>query len=412
MADTINTINGNAGIFVRAIAEKLEDQCVFFKSVKKVDPSDYEGKNGFSAGNKLNISIPPVKLPQDGFDISSADYDVAERSKSIVLDIEKTIPFDLTSNQLATDLSTEGAMRRWVPGLASSMAQAIEEVYLQKATQATANLVGTPGSTGYTVSEVLAARTKMNKFLCPKDDRRHLLFESEAGAAAVDARKGQFQSSDQIKKQYETGLMGVSDGFMWHETELGYVHTNGSMGGTPLVDGAVSTEGTTTIHIDGVTSGNTWTKGTVFTIAGVYAVHPVTKKTYNFLKQFVVAANVTFTGGEADVTVTEEIYTSASGGLQTVSAFPADNAAITTVGAASTSYSQQLAFHEEAFRAVSVPLEMPRNAEFQAQYTTNAGITLALVRDFDVTLRRWVTRLDFLGGFTDVYANHACRITA
>jgi hypothetical protein len=235
---------------------------------------------------------------------------------------------------------------------------------------------------------------------------------SESGAAAVDARKGLFQSSNEIAEQYKMGMIGRADGFDWYENELVNVHTNGNDVAFE-VRTTVSTEGATSLVVEGLTTTTgTVKKGTVFTIAGVYAVHPVTKAQYSNLQQFTVTADATADGsGYATLSISPAIYTSASAGLQNVSGFPQDGDAITPVGAASTSYAQNLMFHKNAFKMVSVPLIMPRNAEVAAQETVD-GITVAVIRDFDVLQRRMITRLDFLGGLSAVRPEWACRVTA
>lgn len=413
MVNTFNNINDAAAILAKMAAGALVDRLQFTKSIAKADKSDYDGKNGYGAGDTIQISVPAQFLPQSTFDITSSIQDVKERKVPLTLDTIGTVGIAVNSFELATDIQLKSIFKRAVlPGV-QAIAQDIEARFLVKAVNSVYNVVGTPGTTTFDIATVLAARTRMNKGLCPKDDMRYFLHESESGAKAVDARKGLFQSSDDIKKQYRQGLVGRSDGFNWLENELLPAHTNGN-DVTFVVDGAVSVEGSTTIHVDGLTTTTgTVKKGTVFTVAGVYAVHPQTKATLTHLQPFVVTADVTADGGgDADLTVSPAMYTSASGSLQTVSAFPANDAAITVLtGSASTSYIQNLCFHKEAFRMVSVPLEMPKNAEFAAQHTEQ-GITVAIIRDFDVMQRRMVTRMDFLGGLVTVRPEWACRITA
>jgi len=55
-------------------------------------------------------------------------------------------------------------------------------------------------------------------------------------------------------------------------------------------------------------------------------------------------------------------------------------------------------------------LVLPEKAEYAAQYTYK-GITVAIIRDFDILKRRMITRLDFLGGFAPVRPEWATRIT-
>jgi hypothetical protein len=257
---------------------------------------------------------------------------------------------------------------------------------------------------------MLASRALLNKNLCPKDDNRYLLLDSDAGASAVDARKGLFQDSGEISKQYKMGVVGVADGFKWLENELLPVHTNGNDVAFE-VRTTVSTQGQSTLVVEGLTTTTgTVKKGTVFTVAGVYAVHPQTKVTQSRLQQFVVTADATADGsGYATLSISPAMYT--TGTLQNIASFPQDGNAITPIGSASTGYLQNLAFHKSAFRMVSVPLVMPTNAEFAAQETVD-GMTVAIVRDWDQLTRKMVTRLDFLGGLAAVRPEFACRITA
>jgi hypothetical protein len=273
-------------------------------------------------------------------------------------------------------------------------------------------MVGTPGSTTFAPADILSGRTRLNKTLTPKDGNRFFLLESEAGAAAVDARKGLFQSSEKIKEQYEQGVVGLADGFTWLESELLPLHTNGN-DDTFVVDGTVSVEGTTTLHVDGLTTTTgTVTKGTIITVAGVVAVNPQTKAEYNYLQPFVVTADVTADGsGDADLVVSPAMYTSASVGLQNITAFPQDNAAIVMVtGAADGAHLQNLMFHKKAFQFGSVPLIMPTNAEVAAQHSYK-GVTVALIRDFDINTRSMITRLDVLCATAAVRPEWACRVT-
>jgi hypothetical protein len=53
---------------------------------------------------------------------------------------------------------------------------------------------------------------------------------------------------------------------------------------------------------------------------------------------------------------------------------------------------------------------MPKNAEFAAQETYE-GITVSIVRDFDIKTRKMITRVDFLGGLVADRPEWACRIT-
>ena len=411
MANTHNTIKNGPGLFLKAAAQMLEDELQFTKSIEKAPAEDFNGKNGYSAGDTVYISKPARYVPQTTADITSSIQDSNEEKVALTLDINSTVGMSISSFEFATEVDVKNAVERFGKQAVSAIAQNVEQRMIQSMTQATYNLVGTAGSTQFATDDILAAREKMNKFLAPKDSDRYFLSDSTANRLAVGARKGLFQSSSNIADQYKTGVVGIADGYTWLENELLYVHTRGTQAATgATVNGTLATQGAATMNITG-TSGGTLKKGDVFTVAGVFAVHPVTKQAYPFLQQFVVTADNTASGtAYTGVAFSPAVYT--TGGRQNVSAFPTNGSAIVVVGSTSTAYTQNLAFHKSAFRMVSVPLIMPKNAEIAEQYTSESGFTIALVRDFDVLQRRMITRLDFLGGVAAVRPEWAARVTA
>ena len=412
MANTINTVKDGPGIFAKGVAETLRDNLVLCGFTSKADESDFDGKNGFKAGDTIYTSIPPRYIPQqDNLDITSGIQDSVEEKKALTLDKTETVGMKLDSLELATDIDVKRALERHGVPAAEAIAQNMESRCFGIVQDATYNSVGTAGSNGFTVSDILAARTKLNENLCRPGDRG-LFMTSAAGAAAVDARKGLFQDSSSIASQYKNGLIGRADGFDWMETELLNTHTNGNDVTGVAID-ATPAEGNSTLNMDGfTTTTGTVTKGSVFTIAGVFAVHPITKQVTSNLQQFVVTADGTADGsGDIAVSFSPALYTATSNGLQNINALPSDNDAITFVGAASTAYTQNIAMHKSAFKMVTAPLYAPRGVDLVATQTVD-GITVNLVRDFDVLTREVITRLDVLYGFDAVRPEWSTRLTS
>lgn len=410
MANVINNVNEAAAILAKASAGILSDNLQLCKSISKAPEEDYNGKNGYKAGATIQISKPARFTVQETFDITSSIQDIVEEKTPLTLDVSATIGVEIDSLEDITELGIMQLAERVIKPASEAIAQNIESRFIEKATQSIYNSVGTAGSNNFTVADIQAAKVKLNKFLAPKDTSRRLLLDSDAGAAAVVDRKGLFQASAEIASQYKMGYVGIADGFTWLENELLYVHTNGGDVTGITKDGA-SSEGDSTIAVTGLTEGNVITKGTVFTIDGVYAVHPITKQVYTFLQQFVVTADATGDAStDAVVSISPSLY-AGSAGLKNISALPANTAALVFVGAANSSLVQNIAFHKEAFRMVSAPLMLPTNAEFAATATVD-GITVAIVRDWDVKTRTMITRLDFLGGIASTRAEWACRLTA
>lgn len=411
MSNTFMTVNEAAGIVAKGAAAMLENQLHFCKTISKVDPSVLNGVNGHSSGETIYINKPPrFTVQTDDFDRSSDKDDIVEEKVAMPMDIIASIGLDTSSLEFAYETQLKSYMETVIKPAISRMAQSVEQQVVERASDAVYNSVGTPGSGVYDTSTILDAKTKLSQYTTPLDNNRFLLLDSVGMSKAVNARKGYFQSSSEIDKQYKSGVIGRADGFNWMESELLSEHTNGNDVSFE-VKTTVSVEGQATLAVTGLTTTTgTVKKGTVFTIDTVYAVNPITKKQLGHLQQFVVTADATADGsGDATLSISPAIYTSASDGLQSVSAFPADGDTCNPLGSASTAYTQGLAYHKEAFRMCSVPLFLPRNAEF-AQRATHNGISVAIIRDFDVDTRKLITRLDFLGGFVADRPEYACRV--
>lgn len=403
MANTINTVKDGPGIFAKGIAETLRDNLVLGGFVDKADESDFDGKNGFKAGDTIYTSIPPRYVPQqDDLDITSSIQDSVEEKKPLVLNKTETIGMKLDSLELATDIDVKRALERHGIPAAESIAQNMESRCFEIVKNNVYNLVGNPGSNSFAVADVLSARTKLNQNLC-RPGNRGLFMDSASGAEAVDARKGLFQSSNAIAEQYREGMIGRADGFDWSETELIATHTNGSDVTGVETDGTTA-EGASALTVTGLSAAPA--EGSVFTLEGVYKVHPITKAVTNELQQFVVGSGATTT----NIPVSPSLY-AASNGLQNISGLPANDTALTFVGAASTGYKQNIAMHKSAFKMVTAPLYAPKGVDLVATQTVD-GVTVNLVRDFDVKTREVITRLDILYAFDPVRPEWAVRVTA
>lgn len=411
MVNTLNTIKDGPGIFAQGMAETLRDNMHFCAFVDKADESDFDGKNGFKSGDTIYTSIPARYVPQqDNLDITSAISDTVEEKAALVLNKTESIGMKFDSLELATDTDVANALTRYGIPAAESIAQNIESRCFDIAMDATYNFVGTAGSNQFTVADILAARTKLQQSLC-RPGNRSLFMNSSSGADAVDARKALFQSSTEIDKQYKEGMVGRADGFDWYESELVPAHTNGTDTAPGAVD-SIGVEAAATLAVKSLANGATVTKGTVFTVAGVNKVHPITKADTGVLQQFVVTANATADGtGDATLAISPSLY-AGSAGLQNITALPAVDAVVTfATGSASTTYTNNLACHKSAFKMVTVPLVQPKGVDLVATRTVD-GITVNIVRDFDIKTREMITRVDVLYAFDPVRPEWACRITA
>jgi hypothetical protein len=380
------------------------------KTIDKEDTSIFNGMNGYRSGDTVKINVPAQFTAGTGADVTSTIQDVEEGSVNLTVNNQYNVPIAFTSAEFATD-EQYGRWREAVlkPAMIT-LANNVEKACLEQAVDATYNLVGTAGSTTFDTDTVLSAGERLDINACFDYDNRFVLLNPTANRSAVNARKGLFQSSEEISKQYKQGAMGMADGFTFLRNNLLPTHTNGN-DVTFEVRTTVSTQGQGTLVVEGLTTTTgTVTKGTVFTVAGVFKVHPVTKATLPQLQQFVVTADATADGsGFATLSISPAMYT--TGSKQNIASFPQDGNTITPVGSASTGYGQNIAFHKSAFRFVSLPLIQPKGVNMVGQETMD-GITVRVVEAYDVLKDRMVLRADILWGMANVRPEWACRITA
>jgi hypothetical protein len=168
----------------------------------------------------------------------------------------------------------------------------------------------------------------------------------------------------------------------------------------------VTSQGASSIALT-IGSGLTVKAGDVFTVAGCFAVNPQTRESTGSLFQFVALADATASGTAIVVNVAP-IYTAANA-LATVDSFPASGAAVVFVGAASSQYAQNLVYHKDAITFATADLLLPQGVDMAARAVHN-GISLRVVRQYDINNDRMPCRIDVLYGFNTIRPQMGCRI--
>lgn len=412
MANSVNTVKAAGNIIAKLAAGHFSDNLRFLKSIDKADPSDFDGKNGYKSGDTIDINVPTLFTKGTTADITSTIQDVTESRVALAVTNRYNVPISFTSAEIATDMGLKSWADRVLKPAMINLANNVEADALDTCMDATFNSVGTAGSTVFDTNTILSAGRKLDENGCNDYEDRFVLLSPAAAVSAVNSRKGLFQSSTAIAEQYKSGAMGMADGFTFLRNNLVPTHTLGNdvSGVAVEADVLAPATGASTVGVDGLTSTTgTVTKGSVFTIATVNAVHPITKADLGYLKQFVVTANATADGsGQATLSISPTIYS--TGALQNVSALHADEDAITFVGSASTAYRQNLAYHKSAFRFVSLPLIQPEGVHFVGQ-ETHDGVTVRVLTDYDILTDKMILRADILWGIAAVRPEWACRIT-
>ena len=401
MANSILTID----MITRKALEILENNLVITRNVNR-QYDDSFAVSGAKIGSTLRIRLPDRALVTDGAALQVQDD--AEQSTTLTVSTQKHIGVNFTTAELTLQLDdfAERVLKPRISQLASSIDADVANAY-----KSIFNTVGTPGTSPATALVLLQAQQKLNESAAGMAPR-YATVNPAANAGLVNGLSGFFNPTDTISKQFKNGMMGTGVlGF--DEINMSQsikVHTTGSRAGTILVNGAVSTQGQSTISIDGLTGAtDTVTAGDVFTIAGVFAVNPQTRESTGSLQQFVVtAAQTGVSNALANMAISPAIYTSTNA-LATVDSFPADNAAVTFVGTASTSYPQNMIYHKDAITFATADLVLPTGVDMAARAVHN-GISLRIIRDYDINNDRMPCRIDVLYGFSTIRPPMACRL--
>jgi hypothetical protein len=402
MSNSILTID----MITRKALEILENNLVISRNVNR-QYDDSFAVEGAKIGSTLRIRLPDRALVTDGAALQVQNDN--EQFTTLTVASQKHIGVNFTSAELTMQLDdfAERVLKPRVSQLAASVDADVANAY-----KSIFQTVGTPGTTPATSLVLLQAQQKLNESAAGMAPR-YATVNPAANAGLVEGMKGLFNPVDTVSRQFKNGMMGQGVlGFDEINMSQSIVqHTTGSRStsDTILVNGAVSTQGASTINIDGGTGSATINAGDVFTIAGVYAVNPQTRQSTGSLQQFVCTATATASSGAwTSVAISPAIYTSTNA-LATVDSFPADNAAVTFVGTASTQYPQNLVYHKDAITLATADLLLPQGVDMASRQVHN-GISLRVVRQYDINNDRMPCRIDVLYGYSTIRPPMACRL--
>jgi hypothetical protein len=88
---------------------------------------------------------------------------------------------------------------------------------------------------------------------------------------------------------------------------------------------------------------------------------------------------------------------------------PANAAAIIFVGTASTAYPQNLIYHKDAITFATADLLLPQGVDMASRQVHN-GISLRVVRQYDINNDRMPCRIDVLYGYSTIRPQMAVRM--
>ena len=388
MANAILTPTAVTREALRVLHQKLN----FVGTITR-EYDDSFARQGAKIGDTLKVRLPNQYTVRSGSTLSAQD--TTESTVDLKVQTQKGVDLNFTSVDLTLALDDfserilEPAMAVLAANIEADAMTMYRDVYNQVDNQ----------TLPATFTKVLQGRKILVDNLAPLNGRTCNL-NTQDNVDLVDALKGLFNDQTTISRQNREGFMGRTAGFDFMENTLWPSHPRGPSGAGYVISGAGQTGATLTV------SGGTGVpvQGDVFTIAGVFRVHPETKQSTGVLQQFVIAAGTATTGS---FPISPAIVT--SGPMQNVSNSPGAAQQITFSGSAGVNYGISMAYQKGAFAFASADMVMPRGVDFAAREAFD-GVSMRIVRQYDINSDKFPCRLDVLYGFKTIRPQLACRL--
>lgn len=370
---------------------------------------------GAKIGTTLDVRLPNKYTIRSGAPISVQN--TVERFVALPVATQKGVDSNFSSLELTMQLDdfSERILKPAITRLGANIeADALNMV------KSTYNLVGTSTSTvGF--NAITSVNRVLDDMLAPRDDLRTLTLGTQGVRDWMTDTKGLFHAGKALSDQFMDGMIDNVLGFDIYSNSLVVPYTWGvtaSSSPTTLTTGSpqgLSGVGntyaaTTSLSTVGWNSGaTTLNAGDVFTIAGVNAVHDETKTSLGYLKQFVVTATVSDSSGAITAVISPAII--GGGAYQNVSALPATSAVITMAAPSAAVTAQNIAFHRDAYIFATADLILPGsiNKEEFAEREEFEGLSLRVVRRFDIANDFLPCRIDVLYGYVPALTELSCR---
>lgn len=411
---TISTITNEA-------LRVLQNQLVFTRAVNRTYDDRFANR-GAQIGSTVNIRKPPRYVGRTG------------PALAIESSVETYVPLTLTT-QFGVDiafttqdltLNINDFSRQFIKPAVAAIANKIDYDGLQQYLNVY-NMVGTVGqlTDGATtqaeaITTILAARSRLNQEAAPVDEQRNIVIDPVSEVGIVSGLTNLFNPQGTISDTFKKGALGDGVlGFNFAMDQNVPTFTAGTFrvgtdSFTPdaQAGGSIQTNAQSTFTMTAViTSGYTLTAGTVFTIPGVFAVNPQSRQSTGVLKNFVVTSLTTGTGSSQNVSIFPvPVFSGQFQNCYSTTGTIPNSAATVISGSAGNSYPNSLAFHKDAFALATADLIMPQGVDMASRASAD-GLSIRMVRQYDINSDQLPCRLDVLYGWSTIYPQLATRIT-
>lgn len=366
-------------------------------------------------GLEINVKRPPRFVATDGPTLQTQG--IVTGRTNLKVDQYKGVHIEVGDIEYVE--SYNALMRNQsMMSAASTLAETVDS-FLHGKTLEFNNWVGTPGQTIKSPQQFNKGWTRLEELAVPGENRCAVVTSVDAENIIGFLINTDINNNNKVALE-RARVPLLSDIDVYHTQKIAALTT-----GTRTASGAAQVDGadqnvnyraaantmTQVLSIKGLTIGHTIRKGEVFSYAGGFAVNPRDAQAYDHLQQFTVMEDVTAAAATADIVISPPIIVPNTGGatnekvntaFATVTAAPADSAAITWLGAPSTTYRAASAFHKSAISLVYAQLQKPFTGESSFATDPDTGISIRYWRGSDITTGKHIHRWDMIYGATNV----------
>jgi P22 coat protein - gene protein 5 len=366
---------------------------------------DYENEI-VNPGDTINVRRPTKYKVRT---VETASPRDSIRGK-LPLKVDKIAGVDLQYFGKEMSLEVPDMVRNFdLKSAAAAIAQQVDSDLLLEAKNSAHNWVGVPGNAIDSFLDFSLAPQRMEESLFDPAEAMMVLSTQDKWSM-LSSNAAIAGASQPVTDALVKAKLDIYANVKTGSTSAPAYHTNGAWAGAPAVNGAgqvyaysaVKDDNAGALITGGWTGAGAVAVGDIFTIASVFDINPDTKVSYGRLKQFRVTAAGVNAAGALTLAYKPAIISDTNDPQQNVSAAPANDAALTFLGTASTTYRQNLLIHPSALTIAFRPMaKIGVAAEYVA--TDDAyGLALKVSSDGDIINNKMIIRADVLYGLKGV----------
>lgn len=373
---------GNEFLTIKNIARQTLPRLIESLVFPNLIHRDYSEDFAFQ-GDTIQVRKPVTyKATEFNQATGTSAQDVKEESVDVTLNHLATVDIEFTAIQRATNV--DDLNRLFLEPAAVALAEKINSDGLGLYVDLP-YIAGTAGTTPDGLDDFAAARRILNQNKVPLTQRRAVWdVEADAKFTTVDGLvKVNEAGTARALREGEIGRVFGLDNYMSQAVKThakGTLATAGTAGKKILLKGAAAAAVQVILDTDDSALTGTLKKGDILTFTPASGT----------AQQVIVTADATAEDNEIVV----KLYPALTA---------ADNAVVTITA----NHTANLAFHENAFAFVTRPLVAPAGVE--SYVTSFNGITMRVVRGYDMKYKKEMLSMDILYGYKTMYPELAVR---